>query len=184
MASNSDASGLGTTNRYRHEIHTHLLVWGPLALFWLILNCVRYAYAPQFAGCVWSFPAVLEDVTSECPIGAFLEQPRPYIYAALISTVLLSTILYRRHPEKLKRVTFYIHFVITLAIYCLTSFFGYTTYVDAPAYYFLPFCWNSPARPLWLWWLVESMWWWVSYLGTYDDYNFRPVSGLYILVLR
>ncbi|KAF2244951.1 hypothetical protein BU26DRAFT_89892 [Trematosphaeria pertusa] len=80
---------------------------------------------------------------------------------------------YRRQPKKLKCVAFYIHFVIMLAIYCLASFSGYTTFSEV---YFAPFHWNSPARPVWLWFLTERAFWSWSYLGTYEDYHFRQES--------
>lgn len=135
-----------------HSLHIHMLIWLPPAVFWCRIYYLKDNSEEEYATCEWEIPGQLQYTASHCSLKDSLEKPNFLLYLALILGIIYGVFLYRKDLARLKRLTFDIHFLITIAIRCLSSFSGFTIW---PSYYSLPFNSNSPAKGLWLWFLVE-----------------------------
>ncbi|KAF2108746.1 hypothetical protein BDV96DRAFT_605497 [Lophiotrema nucula] len=78
----------------------------------------------------------------------------------------VGTLVWIRSPKNLKVFAFWLHFLTTLAIRCVSSISGWMV---LPSHYAIIFNSNSIGKPLFLWLLVELRFWDWTYLGRYSD---------------
>jgi hypothetical protein len=135
-------------------------------------------YKGLYTACFWEEPGQMRTTSSVCPVNRdVFETPTqrgwPIFYAFLGATFVFSHIVCRNSPRRLMQVTFWLHFLITIAIRSLSTFSGWTT---QPGWSSLIWNSNSPGKICWLWLLVECGCWNWTYLGFYNDYYFHEAT--------
>jgi hypothetical protein len=118
---------------------------------------------------MWS---VLRNPSIHCPWNAdTFETPTHRVFLTFYTLLGLAftaaLIAYYNKPRDFERATFWLHFLITAVIRCVSSFSGFTTLHDWSS-----LIWNSNSggKIVWLWLLVERGCWSWTYLGFYEDY--------------
>jgi len=161
------------------DYHIIALLLLPPTLFWYSIERLRTNYPDTHASCNWQTPSWLpkemQNVSSPCPIDKhFLETPTQPVcllaYALSSLALVFFLVAYRNRPRTLLQISFWLHFLVTVAIRCLSSFSGLTTKFSWPS---LIWNSNSPGKLAWLWILVEWPLWNCTYLGFYEDYYFE-----------
>jgi hypothetical protein len=135
-------------------------------------------YKETYAVCFWEESGQMRASDPGCQYNRdVFETPThsgwPAFYALLVVTFVFGLIVYRNSPLRLMQVTFWLHFLITTTIRCLSTFSGWTT---QPTWSSLIWNSNSPGKICWLWLLVECGCWNWTYLGFYDDYYFHEAT--------
>ncbi|KAF2823074.1 hypothetical protein CC86DRAFT_75822 [Ophiobolus disseminans] len=126
-----------------------------------------------FPDCHWETPGEMQFTSSQCWLKSALEHPNSAIFATgyrFIALVAIAAfVVYRNRPRQLKTIAFWLHFMITIVIRCLTTFSGFTIYSNWSS-----LIWNSNSliKGLWLWLLVQNGCWACTYLGFYTDFYF------------
>ena len=127
--------------------HPHtLLLWFPPTVFWVLHTLVQRIWPSWVAGC--EPEGFAQDIS---------------LYVTVLIAIPPAIIAF---PEMLKGFAFYLHFVTTLTIRCLSGFSGTTTVTSSCAFFFNS---NPPLKPLFWWFLIELWVWEWTYLGTYSD---------------
>ncbi|RMZ73646.1 hypothetical protein GMOD_00009391 [Pyrenophora seminiperda CCB06] len=162
-----------------------ILFWGNL---WRLENYPMTGTLP----CPCQDPSEVHNVSSSCPIDKhLLETPTQplwlFAYTFWCLALVVSLIAYRNRPERLLRVTFWLQFLITVAIRCLSTFSGRTTQVYD---YLIPpadndnsqvlLSWNSYSifKAGWIWPIIECPAWSSTYLGFYEDYYYQESTRM------
>ncbi|KAI1570538.1 hypothetical protein PtrCC142_009640 [Pyrenophora tritici-repentis] len=160
------------------DLHIIALLCLPPLLFWVFISPLQCGFPQAYASCdwrYWSDSSEARNVSSSCPIDKHLfetpTQPVCLMAYAILSLVLVfSLIACRSCPRSLLKVSFWLQFLVTVAIRCLSSFSGLTTQLGWSA-----LIWNSNSigKFVWLWIMVEAPFWNWTYLGFYEDYYFQ-----------
>ena len=158
-------------------MHLQIIVWSPLYFFWYALWRIEVEAPGTFPDCFYDQPGEMQFTSSACWLKAALEKPTSTYsvacYRVAFFAAVTTLILCRKRPLQLKAMAFWMHFLITITIRCLTTFSGYTT---LPHWSSLIWNSNSIFKGLWLWLLIQNGCWAWTYLGFYADFYFDAAS--------
>ncbi|KAF2791957.1 hypothetical protein K505DRAFT_376389 [Melanomma pulvis-pyrius CBS 109.77] len=160
-------------------LHSAAILFLPPLFFWITVDAISESWpswfetCPVTGGCVPAQGNTNEPSPMNCAFKDILERPNMYMYILFLVANLSALFKYRDAPEKLKKCTFVLHLLTTLAIRCLSSFSGIWTSDSYP--FNLPSS-NSPGKIFWLFSLVAPWLWHWTYLGTYTDVWYDPAT--------